>query len=266
MKNKSALGLRLTNMIVFVVMVTINALANALPIAGMSTGAISDAYPNLFAPAPLTFSIWGLIYFLLALFILYQLGLFNGKSGDDMRAVKRIGGWFIVSSLANTAWIFSWHYQIIPVSIVLMVVILMSLIFTYLNIIREPLSKKEKFFVKLPFSVYFGWITVATIANATVLLVSLGWNGFGLSESLWMIVALAAGLVIGMATLLKTKDIPYGLVILWAYAGILNKHLSASGFNGQYTSVVTAVIIALAVILGCLLIAGYKRIKQKQSA
>ncbi len=266
MKEKSALGLRITNLIVFVVMVTVNALANILPIAGMSTGAISDAYPNLFAPAPLTFAIWGLIYFLLALFILYQLGLFNGKSGGSMPAVKRIGGWFIVSSLANAAWIFSWHYQVIPVSMVLMVVILMSLIFTYLNINREPLSKKEKFFVRLPFSIYFGWITVATIANATVLLVSLGWNGFGISEPIWMIVALAAGLIIGMATLLKNRDIAYGLVILWAYVGILNKHISMDGFGGQYKQVVAAVIISLAVILACLLIAGFKRVKDKRKA
>lgn len=97
---------------------------------------------------------------------------------------------------------------------------------------------KEKLFIRLPFSVYFGWITVATIANAAALLVSLGWNGFGIPESIWTIVILGIGALIGTATLLRFKNIAYGLVLAWAYAGILIKHISASGFSSQYPGII----------------------------
>lgn len=244
------------NAITFLLMVVVNALANILPINGIPTGAVSDSYPNLFAPAGLTFSIWGLIYLLLAGFVLYQLGVFKGKSGYSLEAVKRIGWYFSISSLANIAWIFSWHYKMIPLSMLLMVVILITLILAYIGINKAPLSLKEKIFVRTPFSIYFGWITVATIANVTTLLVSLGWDGFGISQQVWTIIALAAGLVIGVATTLKNKDIAYGLVILWAYAGIMLKHLMPTGFASQYPGVIIAVAISLGIIIASIVLVG----------
>ena len=102
--------------------------------------------------------------------------------------------------------------------------------------------------------VYFGWITVATIANATVLLVSTGWNGFGLPEATWTIVILAVGALIGVATLLRFQDIAYGLVLIWAYAGILIKHTSASGFSNQYPGVIVAVNICLALFIAAVVL------------
>jgi len=243
--------LKTFNVLSFILMVTINALANILPINGITTGGVSDSYPNLFAPAGVTFAIWGLIYLLLAGFVIYQLGLFKGA--DTKAIIKLISGYFIMSSLANTAWIFSWQYKIIPLSMILMLVILVCLIKINIKINSIELTSKEKLFVKLPFSVYFGWITVATIANATTMLVSLGWNGWGLSEQIWTIVILSIGLIIGMATTLKNKDIPYGIVIFWAYLGILIKHISLSGFAGDYPGIITTLIISLVVIFICLL-------------
>jgi len=243
--------LKTFNVLSFILMVTVNALANILPINGITTGGVSDLYPNLFAPAGVTFAIWGLIYLLLAIFVIYQLGLFKGY--DTKAIVKLIGGYFIISSLSNTAWIFSWQYKIIPLSMILMLVILGCLIRINININSIELTSKEKLFVKLPFSVYFGWITVATIANATTTLVSLGWNGWGLSEQIWTIAIISIGLIIGMATALKNKDIPYGIVIFWAYLGILIKHISSSGFSGEYTSIISTLIIYLFVIFICLL-------------
>lgn len=256
MKEQKLSILRLFNALLFVAMVVVNALAAQLPINGITPGQVSDSYPNLFAPAGLTFSIWGVIYILLALFILYQFGVFKGKSGTSLEAVKRIGPWFIISSLANIAWIFSWHYKIIPLSMLLMLVILVSLITAYTRLNKGTLNKKEKFFVRLPFSIYFGWITVATIANATVLLVSIGWNGFGISEQIWTVVALAAALVIGAATTMKNKDGFYGLVILWAFLGILIKHLDV--FKGRYIAVIIAAAVGMALILVDIIMAFVK--------
>lgn len=230
----------------FLIMVTVNALANILPINGMNTGMISEVYPNLFAPAGLTFSIWGVIYFLLACYVLYQLGFFQkGNEASAPQLLKTISIYFILSSLFNAAWIFAWHYLQIPISMLLMIGILICLIQINKHIQEKQLSKKEKFFLKLPFSIYFGWITVATIANATVLLVSMGWDGFGISEAVWASIIIVVGMIIGGARFLKDKNMAYGLVLIWAYLGILIKHLSQSGFNGRYPLVIMAVVACL---------------------
>jgi hypothetical protein len=233
----------------------------------VNTVQVSNSYPNLFAPAGVTFSIWGLIYLLLAAYILYQSGFFrNNKNTAKVELLHKVSIIFSISSLANSVWIFSWHYHIIPASMLLMVVILVCLILINQAISNEQLTIREKFFIKLPFSIYFGWITVATIANATVLLVSLDWNGFGISDPTWAIIIISVGAIIGIASMLKYKDIAYGLVLIWAYIGIWIKHTSTSGFSGQYPEVITTVIacIVLFVIVEvCILILNNK--KQKVS-
>ena len=157
--------LKLLVVVTFVAMIIANALANILPINGISTGAVSDSFPNLFAPAGLTFSIWGLIYAMLAGHILYQLGLFRGKERNNNDILlSKIAIAFSVSSLINTAWIFTWHYKIMPLSMALMICLLICLLYIACTISAQSLTKREKLLIRLPFSVYFGWITVATIA------------------------------------------------------------------------------------------------------
>lgn len=203
-------------------MITVNALANILPINGRNTGEVSDAYKNLFAPAGITFSIWGLIYLLLAGYTLYQLGIFHKENyNKNEELLNKIGIYFSISSIANVAWILTWHYDLIGLSMVLMLVILCCLILINQNLKKENyLSTRDNIFIRIPFSIYFGWITVATIANATTLLVSFDWKGFGISEPIWTIIILVVGMFIGIATILKNRDIAYGLVIIWAYFGI----------------------------------------------
>lgn len=234
----------------FLAMVAVNALANLLPINGQTTGEVSNAYPNLFTPAGLTFGIWGLIYLLLAGFTLYHLGLFRGdKAHSRSGLLNRIGLWFIVSSFANAAWVFAWHYHAIGWSMLLMVIILFSLIMINLATGRERFSWREQLFMRLPFSVYFGWITVATIANVAVLLVSLGWDRLGITDATWTVLVIIAGLLIGGITAVRQRDIAYGLVLVWAYAGILVRHLSAQGWVGQFPTVVLTVGISIALLL-----------------
>lgn len=249
MESKSmSASLKVLVIVSFLGMILVNALANLLPINGMDTGAVSDAFPNLFAPAGTTFAIWGLIYLLLTGTVLY-LTVFSKSAVSSELSLKTIGMIFSISSLANAAWIFAWHYQIMPLTMVLMLTILCCLIVINQGTRKAALSKREVMFIQIPFSIYFGWITVATIANTTVLLVSLGWKGMGLSETVWTILALAAGLLIGTTVMLINRDAAYGLVIIWAYAGILNKHLLPDGFNGQYPSVIMAVILCLGLLV-----------------
>lgn len=231
----------------YVVMIVVNYLANALPINNIDTGAVSDLYPNLFAPAGITFSIWGLIYLLLGLYVLYQFGVFSKINLKNKNLLNKIGIYFIISSIANALWIFSWHYGLLYLSVLLMATILLCLI--KINLLLRKNKSKEFLFLNLPFSIYFGWITVATIANITILLVNLGWNGFGISDSIWTIVILLVGSVIGILTSLKNKDVAYISVFIWAYIGIIIKHTSSVGFNNQYPEIITAASICIVLFL-----------------
>lgn len=235
--------------VTYLAMVTMNVLANALPLNGRNTGDVSNAYPSLFTPAGITFSIWSVIYLLLGLHVLYQLGLFRESSPDVGRTalLNRVGVLFAISSLANTAWIFAWHYDVIPLSVVLIVVILLCLILITDTVRVAHLSRREKFFIAVPFSVYFGWTTVATVANVTVLLVSLKWDGFGISAAVWATIIVVVAMLIGTATMLRNRDVAYGLVLIWAFAGILLRQVS--GLEGRYPAIIAAVIASLVIFV-----------------
>lgn len=232
----------------FILMITANALANILPINGLNTGEVSNNYQNLFAPAAITFSIWGLIYLLLGIYTLYQLYALKSKP-YTAKFFNEIGIYFSISSVANALWIIAWHYLYISISLVLMIIILVSLIKINKIIRKTSLDTEITKIIRLPFSIYFGWITVATIANVTTLLVSINWQGFGIPDFIWTIIVLIVGLIIGSVTMYKNKDFFYGFVFIWAYSGILLKHIQKSGFSGNYLSIIITVLISLLVLL-----------------
>jgi hypothetical protein len=200
----------------------VNILANALPLNGLNTGQISDRFQVYFVPAGYVFSIWGLIYIGLIAYAVYQ-ALPSQRQNPRLRAV---GWWAVLAGLANSAWIFLWHYEQFPLTLVAMLALLFSLIVIYLRlgIGRTQVPPAETWAVRLPFSVYLGWITVATVANVTSLLDYLNWDGLGLSPVVWMWIVLAAVLVISVLMSFTRRDVAYTLVILWALAGIAVKH------------------------------------------
>lgn len=224
----------------------VNYLANALPINGRNTGEISDAYGNLFAPPGFTFSIWGLIYTMLLVFVVYQFGLFDTKNyAQKVGLLKKIFPYFSINMIANMVWVFLWHYDYIFLSLLVMIILLATLIQISLLLQKETFSFGEKVCIKWPFSVYFGWITVATIANVTVFLVSIEWSGFGIAESVWTSMVLLLGTLVGLRRMIKDTNVVYGLVFVWAYGGILTKHVSFGGFSGQYPDVIVTVTLCL---------------------
>jgi len=245
--------IRILTLVAYMVMVGVNFLAMYLPLGGKTTGEISDNYPNLFAPAGYAFSIWGLIYLLLAIYVIYQF-----KRGDDILAGK-VNRIFILNALLNAAWIFAWHYDLIWLSVIFMLGLLWSLIRIADILRKSTLTERDLRLVGLPFSVYFGWITVATIANITVFLVSLGWGGFGLADSFWTVVVLLMGALIGSWRMLKDKFISYGLVLIWAYGAILFKHVSITGFAGQYPSVIVTAVLCITAFIGIILYTSFKK-------
>jgi len=249
-KKQVPLSVRYFTALSYLVMVAVNAAAVLLPINGIPTGKISDMYPNLFAPAGITFSIWGVIYLLLAGYALYQLGIWQEESNyPHIPMLTRISVLFSLSSIANAAWIFAWHYLNIPLAMVLMLVILISLNSISGTIKKVHLDLKEKIFVYLPFSIYYGWISVATIANGVVLAVSLGLKGTGSEAVIWTVVLLAVVALLGSVVIISNRNIIYGLVLLWAYAGILVKHTSPDGFAGDYPAIINAAAVCIAVVV-----------------
>lgn len=241
MKKKRTLMFKIMALVSYLAMIAVNFLANALPIAGKNTGEISDSYPNLFTPAGFTFAIWGVIYLLLASFVIFYLS----KKEDERGLFEKVSKFFIISSLANIAWIFCWHYGLMILSVILMLVILVSLIKIADIINKEKLNTKEQIFLRLPFSVYFGWITVATIANVVASLVKFSWSGWGLTPITWLIIILIVGAIIGIIRSIKDRNVPYILVFIWAYFGILSKHTSESAFNSQYPGAIKVIIVLI---------------------
>lgn len=235
--------------VTYLVMVATNYLANALPLNGRETGEVSDAYENLFAPAGITFSIWGVIYTLLAIHVVYQWGAFHRDNTRHGSLLRRVGILFSLSSLANTAWVFAWHYDQILISTLLIISILVILAVIAATLRDAALTPREQLLVRLPFSVYFGWITVATVANITVWLVSIGWDGFGIPGQTWAVIIIAAAAAIGTLVMFRNHDFAYGLVLLWAFTGIVIKHTSPDGFAGRYPEVIATTVACLAAFL-----------------
>jgi len=234
----------------FVGMIAANAAAVLLPLNNITTKEVSDLYPNLFTPAPFTFSIWSIIYLALAGFVVYQTNPPRKVKGILTPSdLLRIRFAFIFSCIINISWIFSWHYLKLGLSVILMLLLLASLVYVNRLTRTNKLNPMENLLVRVPFSLYFGWITVATIANITAFLVGNNWDGFGLSPVTWTIILLITGILIASAVVIRNKDYFYQFVILWAYAGILANHLSSTGFGGHYYSIMIVTVACMVVML-----------------
>jgi len=201
--------------------IVVNILANALPINGQNTGAVSDQFNVLFVPAGYVFSIWGVIYLFLIGFTIYQL---LPAQRDNARLV-RITPWVLLASAANITWIFLWHYNLFNLTVPVMLTLLGSLIAIYLslNIGKQPVSQRERWLVNAPFSIYLGWITIATVANIAQWLYFINWNGFGISAATWTVIMLAAATLISAGMAFLRRDWLYLLVPIWAVVGIALK-------------------------------------------
>ena len=255
MSMKKWIFLQGSNAVAFIVTVAVNALAGSTTLLnGMTSGEISDLYPTLITPAGYTFSIWGLIYTLLLVFIVYQ-ALPRNREQPFLGQVSFL---FVLSSILNFVWLFLWHYEEITFSVILMFALLGTLIAIYLrlNIGRADVPFGEKVCVHLPFSVYLGWITVATIANVSVALTAAGWDGGGLEQVTWAVLVILVALLITLTVIATRKDVAYSLVIVWALAGIMAKQA-----ENQTVVLTTEVSIAI-VLIAIIVVAVVSRMKR----
>ncbi|MDQ2691906.1 MAG: tryptophan-rich sensory protein [Chloroflexota bacterium] len=235
-------GLRqIANLVSVLLALAVNILASALPLNGQNTGEISDRFQVYFVPAGYVFAIWGLIYIGWIAFTIFQLL----PSQKDNPRLRRLGYLFALSNLANAAWLFCWHYNQFGLSVLVMLALLGLLIASYLrlNVNRTQAPAAEYWSVDVLFSVYLGWITVATVANISDWLYFIGWDGFGIAPQSWAVIMLGVASLLGLAMALARRDAGYLAVLVWAFIGIAVKQTPAP-------QVVLAAWIAAALMFG----------------
>ena len=242
------------NIVIFAVTVIVNALASSLALNGRTTAEVSDLYFTLVTPAGYVFSIWGVIYTLLLIFAVFQAL----PSQREKPFLQKINILFILSGVFNVVWLFLWHYDQIVLSVVLMFALLATLIAIYLRlgIGKTSVGLRERVFVHLPFSVYLGWITVASIANVSSALVSIQWDGFGLASDTWAVLVIAVALLITLAVIATRKDIAYSLVLVWALIGIA---VNQSGYQNIVMAAEISAIIIIAALAAFLAVSKLKK-------
>lgn len=216
---------QVVNLLSVLVALTVNILASTLPLNGQNTGEISDRFEVYFVPAGYVFSIWGLIYIGWIAFTIFQL--LPAQKGNPR--LRRLGYLFALSNLANAAWLFCWHYNLFGLSVIVMLALLGLLIASYLrlNVNRVEVPRTEYWSVDVLFSIYLGWITVATVANITDWLYFIGWDGFGISAQVWAVIMLAVASLLGLLMALRRSDAAYLSVLVWAFIGIAVKQAAA---------------------------------------
>lgn len=225
-----------------VIALIVNYLATAKQIFGVSMKDQSDKYFNLFTPAPYAFSIWGFIYLFLIAFVGYQFYQISTKKYDN--SIGQIGYWFAIANLGNALWILAFMNDLVIESMGIMLVILYSLIRITLktNMERWHAPAKTIAFVWWPISFYFGWITVATIANASALMVYIGYDGSPLSPQIWTILLMVIATIIYITMIWKRSMREYSLVGVWALIAIAVKNWDTEQ-SIAYTAIGLSIII-----------------------
>ncbi len=249
----------------YIALVSVSLLSELLPINGVATAAVFDSYGTLFSPDNLAFAIRWPILLLFAGFVYHRWAGFRaGTDAADSVMLKRTGALFSLSCVANVLWILAWHHYRILLSALLSAVMLLSLA-AATEIARNRLrSGRERLFAGLPLGLYFGWVSVLTIANAAALLSQWGWRGTGPAEVLATALALVLGTALGAVVTLKRKDAAFGLAFAWAYLGILRKHLSPEGFGGRVPAVAAVAALCLLPLAAALLYAAAGSLRDRR--
>lgn len=249
--------LQIGNGVALVSTVFVNYLSNTGAINNTTIGERSDGINSLFTPAGYAFTIWGLIYLLLFAFVIFQgRSLFNKDKQDDF--VEKVGIWFIVSCIANIAWVFLWLYGFTGLSCIAMLVMLFCLIQIILRNRMEIWDAPAKIIVFLwwPFVIYAGWISVALIANVATYLIEIDWDRFGLSEQTWTIIMIIIATILNILVVIKRYMREFAMVGVWALIAIAVKNFEIET-NIAYIAITCAVIIFI--------VAGIQSFKYRKS-
>ncbi|MCU0535710.1 MAG: tryptophan-rich sensory protein [Hydrococcus sp. Prado102] len=236
-----------SNLVAIITAFGANILANINPINNLSIGDISNTFFRevLIIPANYAFAIWGLIYLGLISLAIYQ-ALPAQKNNSRLR---KMGYFLAIASLAQIIWIYLFQSQLFVLSLVAMIVILLSLIALYLRleIAIHPVSRREKWLVNFPVSIYLAWISVATIVNAASVLDNIGWNGWGISPLLWTIAMMLVATALAAIIAVWRNDLAYAGVVIWALVAIAVRHIDIFALAGTAAGLAIILILLLGI-------------------
>jgi hypothetical protein len=259
-------SLAIFNTLFFLVHVTLSYMTQFKLINSSDVGEISDRYASLFTPAGITFAIWGVIYTALGVLCLYHIimAFKHDKDHPANNDLLRMGGWFIFNNIVTAAWLITWTNNQVLLSLLLIVLQLLSLIIIHLRLYIADRSREASSIVctQWPLSLYLGWISIATIANAATYLVSINWNGAGISAAKWTVIMIAVAVFITLVMIFVRKNVTFGLVVIWALYGIIRKHQDSSPELYQLlimTAWAGMIIVALACLIQFVLNIRYRR-------
>lgn len=236
--------LTILNLFFYFVTLGVNYLGSSGFFAGNSQKDISDEYMTLISPAPFTFSIWGVIYTLVLVTLVYLF--IKRKETRVSKLALMISPWFIVSSLCNMAWIVAFSYERLFLSMILIIGLLFSL-FLIIGKIYTHRFEVPSTLAGLSFTLYAAWVTIATVVNTSLLLVQLDWNGFGISYSVWTLITLGIAIAFVLVYLSKYKNAAFPLPLAWAFFGIYGSYTSGR-VNPELSTAIQGLLIAGIVI------------------
>jgi uncharacterized membrane protein YwzB len=238
----------------FIALITVNVLSFIVPFSGRSITEVAASYPNLFAPAFYVYSIWIPVFVLMGLFAVYQLNFFGHNHVQIKKeALYHARMVYIMVCILLSVGIFAWIYDYIALSAMLILTLAICLQFFCRSLSTADLSKQEKLFIRLPFSLLYGWLTISTATTVIVLFASVNFTGLGLPIWAWSMATLAVFSIFAAYRTQRNRDIVYSFPILWDYIGILVRHLSKNGFDGQYPQIIITAILGIALLTGNLI-------------
>ncbi len=234
--------LQIANGFFLIFTIVFNYVSNTGVFNGKTIGNVSDQYHTLITPAGYAFSIWGLIYLLLLGFVIYTgRSIFNAEKNEADGFVEKIGWWFVISCIANCAWIVAWLYGFSGLSVLILVVAMISLIKILLEALKHNDSTAKKWFINIPFQIYTGWMSVALIVATASWLHKIGWNGWGISENIWTIILVSVASVIHLLMTWQKNAPFFAFVGSWAFIAI-------SQSNGVNSPVYPFAMVAAAIL------------------
>ncbi|MDD2521224.1 MAG: tryptophan-rich sensory protein [Anaerolineaceae bacterium] len=233
------------NLIFFVITLAVNALGATGVINGLTQKEISDQFVTLITPSPSTFSIWSVIYILLLLSIVMMVARKNDPYYT--KAVEEITPLFIISCLLNIAWIVTFSFVLVEISVLFILAFFIALVLICLKLLK--INDGKHWLLPVTFGMYAGWLLIASVVNIAAALVKINWNGFGISEVNWAIIILIVAILLLILIQTQIRNAIFPLPVAWAYFGIYQYLRSPEGFNGQYAQLETVAIIGAAILV-----------------
>lgn len=230
------------HLLVLLALVFWNYYSNTGAINNKTVGSVSDNLDNLFTPAGYAFAIWGIIYLGLLVLGIYMV-VCAFKSDNNNEFIAKAAPTLILAHLGNAVWLWFWLNEEAGISVIVMLFILGMLTLTVLRLNMQRWDAPLKFIALVwwPIGLYFGWISVATIANISSYLGKLNWTG-GISEIAWTIIMIFIATLLALFMIFNRNMREYGAVFMWAFVAIAVRH------SDQIPSLTWSALIGTSVI------------------